>query len=494
MCISLYQRHTIRCFIFLFIVFLQGCAHTHQQVASPVYIDPTKSLFPLPPEEQRIDRWIPSDAPSFTQSVFTTAEQQARFKHLKGMYYGYTDQDKSPWNPLFIQQKFSNFRNDANQSLGQIEQYYLQKITSVDAQVFGENFRPVSTEWKLALQDNTDIDQFLVPQRYQMDNRAIMTARSDVRVLPSAQMIFEDTRLAGQGFPFDVLQNSSVAPGTPVYILGVSNDQAWYLVLAPEVLGWVKSAHVARTDAKFIQTWRTAADRQLGALVQNDVSFGDHQGQYRFTAGIGTILPIEHISEMDSVVYIPVKSEKGYAVISFARIPALTLQSMPWNATPENISQLMRIMIGRPYGWGGLFGYHDCSAELRSLMMPFGIFLPRNSLDQSRAGKRVDKSQDSVSARIRYLQRQGKPFRSLIYIGGHVMLYIGNGDYRGKTVPMIYQNIWGLRPEDNSRRSIIGQSVIFPLLEKYEEDVTLQSLADKKFFVVTDIGEMPENE
>lgn len=62
------------------------------------------------------------------------------------------------------------------------------------------------------------------------------------------------------------------------------------------------------------------------------------------------------------------------------------------------------------------------------------------------------------------------------------MLYIGNTQIGGKTVPMTYQNIWGLRPENNQSRSIIGSSVFFPLLASYPERPELVSLADKKEF------------
>ncbi|EEQ11178.1 hypothetical protein ymoll0001_26880 [Yersinia mollaretii ATCC 43969] len=65
------------------------------------------------------------------------------------------------------------------------------------------------------------------------------------------------------------------------------------------------------------------------------------------------------------------------------------------------------------------------------------------------------------------------------------MLYIGNTDWAGNTVPMTYQNLWGLKPSNASSRSIIGKSVFFPLLPQYPEAPELGSLAGKDKFILT---------
>ena len=77
----------------------------------------------------------------------------------------------------------------------------------------------------------------------------------------------------------------------------------------------------------------------------------------------------------------------------------------------------------------------------------------------------VDLSSDTPAQRLDYLVSHGQPYRTLIYIGGHVMLYLGNTTRDGHAVPVVYQDIWGLRPADDSRRAVIGGSVIMPLLK-----------------------------
>lgn len=166
-----------------------------------------------------------------------------------------------------------------------------------------------------------------------------------------------------------------------------------------------------------------------------------------------------------------------------------TAVPMPWTLTPRHMAQVMKQMIGRPYGWGNTLFYNDCSAETRSLFAPFGIWLPRHSSDQLRAGHRTDLRNADIDTRLRTLAERGKPLMTLIHIDGHIMLYLGNTQIDGQTVPMTYQNVWGLSPADNSRRNVIGGSVILPLLKTYSEDPEARSLAGKRLFELSVIGD-----
>lgn len=475
------------------VLFLQGCQQVPQQedrmiIADNPVIDTTKSIFPLSANTTQVDHWINPSDPKYQVSVLTTQEQQGHFVQLKSHYFGKNLKDASPWNAQYLKTKLAEFGENPHQRIVDIEQHYLHRITHPDAAVYGENYRRKTLAWKYELARNTDVNQFLKPSVYQASQRAISLRRSDVRTLPTDSPVFENPRTAGQGYPFDLLQNSSLVPATPVYIIGQSNDQQWNLILAPEVLGWVKARDLAKVNEDFVSAWRESADESLGAIVDHDAVVMNVQHQVVFSAQLGTILPILGRTEDYYQVAIPVSDIQGQAVMEMGYVTRASMRSMPWAATPEHFAVLMHHMVGRPYGWGGLYGNNDCSSELRQMMLTFGIFLPRNSKDQSQTGEVSDQSDLSVKERLAYLKQYGKPFRSIVYIGGHVMLYIGQREDEGQSVSMTYQNIWGLRPEDGSRRSIIGQSVFLPLVASYKQDTSLQSLAAKKWFVVTDIG------
>ncbi|MDE6320240.1 MAG: C40 family peptidase, partial [Lachnospiraceae bacterium] len=71
--------------------------------------------------------------------------------------------------------------------------------------------------------------------------------------------------------------------------------------------------------------------------------------------------------------------------------------------------------IGNPYVAGGtsLTNGADCSGFVMSVFKNFGISLPRSSYSQSTVGRAVSYS-------------EAKP-GDIIYYGGHVGIYIGNG-------------------------------------------------------------------
>jgi len=434
-------------------------------------IDPTKSLFPLDNYPQSVDKWLPP-GPYMHVPVMNSAAQQRHFTALKSRYFGMGKGEKSPWNPSYIVSvlgKGTEATRDAS-----IRQYLGEKSV-----YWGENFRVYPERWKQQVRDNAATR---VERVYHSSGRGIAVRETLVRILPTADPAYDDPRKAGQGYPFDNLQMSSVRPGTPVYVLAVSRDKRWKYVLSPTVTGWVYSEDIAEVDHQFITEWLRLVGNNLGAFIKEPVSV--HEGEkYYFTARPGTILPFKNKQPGFFDVAVPVPKSDGHAKILQISVKNVVFSPMPLRMTPANMAVLMRSMSGRPYGWGNYNFYNDCSAEMRSLMMPFGIFLPRNSAAQILATTRiVDLSEENTNARLRYLTDHGRPFTTLVYIPGHIMLYIGNTEINGQTVPMTYQNIWGLRPVNSDSRSIIGGAVFLPLLASYPENPNLVSLADKVQF------------
>ncbi len=90
--------------------------------------------------------------------------------------------------------------------------------------------------------------------------------------------------------------------------------------------------------------------------------------------------------------------------------------------------------------------------------------------------------------RIASLKTQGHPLMTVIYIGGHVMLYLGTQD----NVVMTYQNIWGLAPVTKDKRYVIGQSVLFPLLNYYPEYPDAKSPANSSYFKLIFLDDLPK--
>ena len=182
--------------------------------------------------------------------------------------------------------------------------------------------------------------------------------------------------------------------------------------------------------------------------------------------------------KQQTLIYIPVKNTTNHALLKLGIIHTHAASVMPLAASKHNMNTIISQLHNRPYGWGGAFFYNDCSQEMKSIFTPFGIWLPRNSAQQTLVGTTLNLSAHSVDERIHILKEQGRPLMTLIYVGGHVMLYIGNKNDDAIT----YQNVWGMTPETHDKRYVIGRSVFLPLLKYYPENPALISQANKPIF------------
>jgi hypothetical protein len=119
-------------------------------------------------------------------------------------------------------------------------------------------------------------------------------------------------------------------------------------------------------------------------------------------------------------------------------------------------------MMGQTSGWGGIADKRDCSAMVRDLFAPFGIYLPRNSSAQAKAGPAMSLTGLTPSQKEEAILSRGLPFATLVWMPGHIMLYVG--EFSGR--PVVYHNIWGLRTlEDDGGegRLVLGRAVITSL-------------------------------
>ena len=472
---------------------LAACAAT-PPAPQHAYVDPV-GLFPMADYDQNVDHWIDPASATYDTPFLSPAEQHAHWRAYLARYFGTGERDASPWSPAFI----------ANRLYGQggadIVDLQLRRIGSYDNEGksprtigYGQNFRPHTEAWIDDIERNMNVQQFAKAPHYVPNARAIATDALLVRELPTMDPSFYSHRLAGQGYPFDNLQISSIRPGTPLYVLGHSIDGAWDYVQTPDVQGWVQASGVGFVDDAFVSTWSGRPDDGWGVVIAASTPVSDARGTFRFNATAGTMLPITPdpgtpaASAREFAVLVPAREIDGRAVIRQAQLPDTAIAPAPIAATPHHLAMLIKALIGRPYGWGNMNFYNDCSSELQSIFAAFGVWLPRHSSAQMTAGEMTDLTSQTPEQRLDYLIEHGKPMRTLIYIGGHVMLYLGNTTRDGRTVPLVYQDIWGLSADHNSRRSVIGGSVIFPLLLKIPEDPRLHSLAATHTFQISVLG------
>ncbi|MEM5451568.1 SH3 domain-containing protein [Paraburkholderia guartelaensis] len=471
---------------------LPGCATgpASQSHAGQALPPDTVTLFPIEHYDQNVDHWIDPASAGYDKPFLSPDVQRTQFDALVARYFGAGPNDPSPWNRAFVEQRVYR---DGGSDIAALQTRRLAYFDNTGKEArrigYGMNFRPHTKAWIDAIERNANVSQFEQSSGFDATRRAIATTALYVRELPTVDPSFYSHRIAGEGYPFDNLQVSAVRPGTPLYVLGTSADGAWRYVQTPDVQGWVRSDGVASVDEAFVSTWRAAAHHSLGVVVVASAALRDDGGVFRFDAPAGTLLPLRPASgAKPGEVLVPARDVDGRAAIRTAVLDSNAIVPAPLAATPRHLAQLMKALIGRPYGWGNTNFDNDCSAELQSIFAAFGVWLPRHSSTQMNAGAMTDLSASTPAQRLDWLVQHGAPMRTLIYIGGHVMLYLGITERDGKTVPLVYQDVWGLRPADNSRRAVIGGSVILPLLLAYPEDPNLESLAGTPVFQVSILG------
>lgn len=467
----------------LIIVFcLVGCKKKHELI----------SVFPLEKYDQQTSAWIKPTDHDYEKAQINSDTARQRLAIFYRHYIGAS----SPWNQQYVSRILQAPKPDdlAATEKALIKQYDNQNKPE-KAIGYGENFHAYSPAWINDIAANVHLAQF-ENLHYNADNRAIAIDNLPARALPTNDVFFFHHKIAGQGYPFDNLQMSSLWVGTPLYILGVSQDRAWSLVITPDFIAWVKSSGIARVSKAFASRWEKAAVKHLVAITQTKTSLVDTNHVYRFIAYVGAVFPGEE-TKRGIKLMIPTVNAQQQAVITYAMLPKQAATLIPLASTPHNFSRIMGTLLGRPYGWGNMYFYNDCSAELKSLFTPFGIWLPRHSSDQMFQGKLTDLAAESEKNRLDYLMVHGRRFTTLIYVGGHVMLFIGNypnpNDPSKTLMPMTFQNMWGLSPKPPKRRMVVGQSVLFPLLEHYPEDPSLASQASKKHFQISLLDEPSNN-
>src|SRR5262249_37541799 len=157
----------------------------------------------------------------------------------------------------------------------------------------------------------------------------------------------------------------------------------------------------------------SAAKNKLAAITHTQTGLVDDNRRFLLTAYVGSVFPGIVIPSGIQLM-IPVADADHNAVIKQSIVSSENATIMPLSATPHHFANIMKTLIGRPYGWGGTYFYNDCSAEIKSLLTPFGIWLPRHSSEQMTAGKLIDMTAASQEKRLSYLMENGQPFLTLV--------------------------------------------------------------------------------
>jgi cell wall-associated NlpC family hydrolase len=335
--------------------------------------------------------------------------------------------------------------------------------------LYGKNLLPLREPQRQSITEQTR------PQTYpSLHQPAITLRRCSARALPTDTPVFYNPRHPGQGFPFDQLQHAVLAANTPVLVTHCSADGAWLFVETAAVYGWVETDAVAGMSDEQI---REVEALPLVTVLRDDTGVFDAQNHWLLTARTGTLLPVLQSTAERTTVLIAVADAQRQAVLRRATIDSAAVASFPLAFTADNMARIAAPMMGQPYDWGEQFGGRDCSATLRDLFAPFGIWLPRNSSQQAKVGDVIALADLSPEQREQLILEQGIPFATLISLPGHIMLYVGQHDGHA----IVLHTLWGLKTTSlfgKEGRWLVGKTILTTLQPGLEQDGLWQSIGD----------------
>ncbi len=383
-------------------------------------------------------KFLPQDtmlySKSLSNSFFSNSFQKKMDKSFNKTYF-------KPWN-------MKKIRESKKSAMWAFYAYSKAKM-------YGENHILLPKDWFKKQKENANFNNF-----NKINKKAITVVNSNLRNFPTNKPIFKDVRQAGEGFPFDYGQNSAIKANSPILISHYSKDRAWAYVQSSFALGWVEIRDIAFVDKKFQQKFQ---NNKYVVSIKEKFPVYDSIDNFKFYAKVGAIFPLLKEFKDSYEVIIALKNLSGNALISNTKISKNVVAKKPIDFNQINTALIANELLNEPYSWGGLLENRDCSATTKDFFAPFGIWLPRNSKAQvnSNIGNFISLKNLTPKAKEDIILAKAVPFLTIIYLKGHIMLYVGK--YNGK--PAVLHNAWGIKTIENGKegRYIIGKTAITSL-------------------------------
>ncbi|MDR2081897.1 MAG: SH3 domain-containing protein [Campylobacteraceae bacterium] len=314
----------------------------------------------------------------------------------------------------------------------------------------GENRLDVSNETLQKIKEQANFAAYGSVLQY-----AITTHESHLRVLPTDKPLFVKKANDESGYPFDYAQNSLLGIMQPLLISHYSKDFAWAFVESAFAAGWVKTSEIALIDEQLTVKIKNA-DKIV--ITKDNAPLYFENGLFAHYIKMGATLPLLNSDGENYKAFIVISDASKNAKEAVVTVNKEYAAPFPLEFNEKNVKKAVNELLGENYGWGGLYNNRDCSAMTKDFFSLFGIWLSRNSRAQKNTAVYLDISNLTVAQKEEMLTEFGVPYLTLVYMPGHIMLYIGENDGRA----LIMHNIWALTNSKN-KKFLIGKSIVSDL-------------------------------
>lgn len=375
---------------------------------------------------------IPQDVSVFTQHLVESKKLLSTQKNYKDLYY-------SPWNIT-----------KPKKTLQDIE-WPFASFKVGDS--YGENLLLLKEEFFSKMRENYNFSRYL-----SINKKAITLKYANMRALPTDKPIFRDPSQAGEGFPFDYLQNSTIAANKPLFVSHYSKDKKWVMVFSSFTYGWMKVDEIVFLNNYRVKKYQKA---EQVFLTKENIPIYSQKGDFLFNSRIGMVLAL--ISEnRDTYTVLTISAHNKSTPLYLKSIISKDIASknvLQFNQ--KNMEVIINEIQPTKYGWGGIYEQRDCSSMIRDIYMPFGIWLPRNSSHQRDVGEIISLDGLSDEEKIKLIKVKAVAFETILYKKGHVVLYVGT--YENEVI--VFHDYWGVKTKKDgvAGRIIIGKPIFSTL-------------------------------
>lgn len=263
----------------------------------------------------------------------------------------------------------------------------------------------------------------------------IITYRTVIKSYPTDDKFFDNK----EEYVIDRLMESAINICEPVLVFHESYDKEWYFIESYNCKGWVRKKYLAIGNKNDIEEYTKSEDFLIvtGRRIYTNYNPIDKRTSL-IPIDMGVKLRLverncipNEVDDMDVlasyVIYLPVRNEKN-GKLEFVKtlIPICADVKVGFlHYTEENIIKQSFKFLGERYGWGGDFFSRDCSSLVLDVLKTMGIYIPRNTSNQSDENLGIVKKMNGLKV------YQKKNFLdwlhpgSILYMKGHVMIYLG---------------------------------------------------------------------
>lgn len=308
--------------------------------------------------------------------------------------------------------------------------------------------------------------------------------RASLRQYPTDAVITEDDPFTF----YDEMQNSALLVGEPLVVLLESRDGKWDYILSESCSGWIKKEDLALS--KSFQQWKEDSDPEDFLVVTGDEMYLDYDptrpelSEVKLTMGCKLpLIPWEEYEKSSEgreafgnyVVKIPCRDANGMVEWQSAYVPVSKEVSIGYlDYTQRNVLDLAFRSLGKRYGWGGMYESRDCSLYLMEIYRCFGICLPRNSIGMYGMNTKTVFVED-MSDQEKHEALQDIPVGSILYIKGHVMMYLGSEGENNYVISASATSI----PDGSEEKTSVQSVVINDLQAKRKNGETWAHCIEK---------------